>query len=751
MDDNWPEIAGTIADTIEAAQACAEGLSIRRACAHLGVAGPQGIAPRLRAANTRLTWIEGVSLTKALVKSKKGKTTRWRAGPHAERAKRALRRTKARREGTTGHTAGKAASSDGLRMRFGRLKAWSRWWRYDAGIDELREGIEALDRAPGATIGTDSDWDGSGGEIFLVERTPRGRADTGYEFAGPYAGAQQAQGWDDGPDAASDEPIVAHVEEVWWTYREVEGTGTDAEIEAVMTWPGPFSEWTTHPFMPRRHHVRAIRSLTDSTPRRVPHDLRLRGDVDVLIEIERDGVHTKRWVTVEATRGQEQEAALHARKAAEADIEGWAWTVPRAMRHSDTHRPVKGWPYAPKVCEGPVETTVFRNWEGEWEFSEGGDATLDALEEEAEAYEDRGEDELAWAIRMELRDRLPWSLGAMEDVEFGYRRMGRHQDAEAIEDAIVARGLAALEREDFDWTTDTMSWSRHENRPFLRAWMRRAIRLESAGRDTQAETIFARLAAMVPSDGLGARYEALRLESAREDWGAVRERLAKLDEDAGGDAEIARLLVAAATDPDVKKAPESVRDVVESNPITIAVILDDENPREPMRYGGYSAGGFDEANYLWARHHRTCRKTLTVAWREWLRTRLEQVMETPRRNSLFDRDGDENAERARMRAYRTAIVHAPVSDRTRRAAERLVYACGRTREPLHIETRDGALAIEHDNGRDEYLRVELDAWSTEAVLKLRSAEAAWPEGKSATLDDARLTIGRREHLVTAQP
>ena len=38
MEDNWPEIAEAIADTIEAAQACAEGLSIKNACAHLGVA-----------------------------------------------------------------------------------------------------------------------------------------------------------------------------------------------------------------------------------------------------------------------------------------------------------------------------------------------------------------------------------------------------------------------------------------------------------------------------------------------------------------------------------------------------------------------------------------------------------------------------------------------------------------------------------------------------------------------------------------
>ena len=58
-----------------------------------------------------------------------------------------------------------------------------------------------------------------------------------------------------------------------------------------------------------------------------------------------------------------------------------------------------------------------------------------------------------------------------------------------------------------------------------------------------------------------------------------------------------------------------------------------------------------------------------------------------------------------MRAFRAAIARTPVSECTRRLAERLVYACGRTREPLHTETRDEALAIEHDNARDEYLGV----------------------------------------------
>ena len=568
---------------------------------------------------------------------------------------------------------------------------------------------------------------------------------TGYEFGEPYAGAQQGAQWDEGTPVRPDEEIAACIEEIWWTHREFAGTATEEEIEAVMTWPGPSSKWPTHPFMPRRHHVRAIQDEASSEPRRVPADLRLRCEVNVLVETLVDDVKAQQWKTVRATRGLDLEAGEHAVREVLGAIETTPRrATPRAMAYADGSGPVRTWPYSPKICEGAGEAHAAPNWEGTWEFSRGADDVLDRLGEAAEDYAERAEHDLALAICRERADRLPWNLDTLEDLQCALRATGARAQAEIVDDAIVARGIAALNRSGFDWNRSTMEWYRHDNRPFLRAWARQAMRFERMGYVEEATRIFEQLARAAPSDGLGARYEALRLDADAARWGAVRKRLKRMKDDAGGGAALVRLLAAAAADPQAHTMPKDIERIVAHNALTIAVILDDEDPETPMRYSDYTANGFDEATYLWGRHHEACRATLTPPWRARLEEALTRQLSRPKHSPMFDRAHDDDVQRHRMNSYVGAIERTPATPRAQRLARRLAYACGTTREPLRIEYRGAALAIEHHNARNEQLRIEIDYRGKEIDITARNAGEPWPQSEPADADEAARRIRRRE-------
>ena len=276
---------------------------------------------------------------------------------------------------------------------------------------------------------------------------------------------------------------------------------------------------------------------------------------------------------------------------------------------------------------------------------------LDRLGEAAEDYAERAEHDLALAICRERADRLPWNLDTLEDLQCALRATGARAQAEIVDDAIVARGIAALNRSGFDWNRSTMEWHRRDNCPFLRAWARQAMRFERMGYVEEATRIFEQLARAAPSDGLGARYEALRLDADAARWGAVRKRLERMKDDTGGGAALVRLLAAAAADPQAHTMPKDIERIVADNALTIAVILDDEDPETPMRYSDYTANGFDEASYLWGRHHEACRATLTPPWRARLEEALTRQLSRPKHSPMFDRAHDDDVQRHRMNSY----------------------------------------------------------------------------------------------------
>ena len=198
---------------------------------------------------------------------------------------------------------------------------------------------------------------------------------------------------------------------------------------------------------------------------------------------------------------------------------------------------------------------------------------------------------------MQLR---PWDLSAVEDLAIAHNALGHYEEYDALRNEMVRRGLAMLPP-GFDWEENALPWGHIQNRPFLRAYFRQATKEEERRSHGTAKAKWARLERVSASDGMGTRYEVLRMAIKLEEWDEAGAIVDRLEEDANAEVAFARALCLHALDRR-SEAESAMDDAAEAHPIVASRIMQHGRGPGSGMWDGYTVGGYNEAERYWTRY-----------------------------------------------------------------------------------------------------------------------------------------------------
>ena len=165
-----------------------------------------------------------------------------------------------------------------------------------------------------------------------------------------------------------------------------------------------------------------------------------------------------------------------------------------------------------------------------------------------------------------------------------------------------------------------------------------------------------RLARTSGSDGMGARYEGLRMAVKLARWRDAAGRLRALAEadDASAESAFAEALCAHALGEEAE-ASDALGRAAAGHPLVASRIMQHERAPCTDKWCEYTVGGFSEAEYYWARYHEAWQAPEAEPLRRGLaraRSASGRSIHVRRTPSIFN---DTGAIKANMTRYRTAI------------------------------------------------------------------------------------------------
>ena len=725
-----------------------EGLSDAEVAQTLAEGGIRRINRRLQNAFAAL---RGERLTEGMVLQRQGpaRHRRWLAGEQIGRALAALRRgywsDRAKAADYVRAAQEPAGENGRFRLELRTMCVATRIMRFEDGIEDLRERID--------TVSIDRHEKERRAEVHVeewIDRESEMMFDTSPEPALRWSG-ERVRGTDD-PDpfrgtwrGSEDQAVVAEIAEGIWMSRWVACEDNPEElVQRIAGEPVCWDEWSPAEGMPSERYVVRI---SDPKPAHgpgphmewnAPPDLRYRATITPIARGPDGRTHV--LGSVETKRNEEWIAADRAlSEGAVTDEIGWGARalgalydenstsvrhfrarrvrIPRTMRAREALR----WPDGDYVLPGPS----------------GDDRLADCAEylHEAGWLEDALE---AQRRRVQLR---PWDLSAMEDLAIAHNALGHCEEYDALRNEIVRRGLAMLPP-GFDWEENALPWGNIQNRPFLRAYFRQATKEEERGSHGTAKAMWARLERVSESDGMGARYEVLRMAIKLEEWNEAGAIVDRLEEDASAEIAFARALCLHALDRR-SEAESAMDDAAEAHPIVASRIMQHERTPGHGRWDGYTVGGYSEAEHYWTRYAPAWTGRSGPDLRAMLaraRGRSSRRHRVRRSPSIFS---NREAIDANMACAREAVAEL---ERTG------VRHCDEIWDLLHhledgadnrtIGTADNELTVRWVGSQDERIEVQLKGqW--EGIVTTVSAEG--------TTDSERMTfeqIARRRHART---
>ena len=480
----------------------------------------------------------------------------------------------------------------------------TRIMRFAYGIEDLRERIDTVsidrhERERRSEIHVEKWIDRESEMVF--DSTPKptlgwsGERVRGMDDPDPFRGTWRG---------SEDEAVIAEIAEGMWMSRWVACEDNPEElVQRIAGEPVCWDEWSPAEGMPiERYALRIFDPKREDGPGphmewNAPPELRYRATITPIV-VGSDG-RTYVLESVEAKRNEEWIAADRAlsEEAARDEI-GWGGRTAGAI-YDENGTSVRHFTSRRVRIPGAMRTREALRWP-DGDYALPGPSGDDRLADCAEYLHEAGwlEDALeAQRRRVQLR---PWDLSAMEDLAIAHNALGHYEEYDALRNEIVRRGLAMLPP-GFDWEENALPWSHIENRPFLRAYFRQATKEEERGSHGTAKAMWARLERVSASDGMGARYEVLRMAVKLEEWNEAGAIIDRLEEDAGAEVAFARALCLHALDRR-SEAESAMDDAAEAHPIVASRVMQHGRAPGGGRWDGYTVGGYSEAERYWTRY-----------------------------------------------------------------------------------------------------------------------------------------------------
>ena len=589
------------------------------------------------------------------------RTRRWHPGEKLERVRGALRRAWwGAQTRASGHV--RAAARIAEAARYPTMEV--RTMRIAERSIEFENGARGLTLALDEAVFDHSD--ARRGEVHVQHYRDAAREDP-YDSSAPQGlewSGERVRGREDEVDEGNWNDALEHgtarIAEGVWMQRWLSCEGDPYELATELAAePVDWSEWAVAEGAAVTRWVRWVceapmpgRSEWLAALRRAPPvELRYRAHINALAHDNGDGVRV--LPTITTMRGATLEAAERAfSQALETGRIAWGWCVGPVFYTENGERAEDPDGPATQIPPEARRRCAWRDLDGGYRFPS---AEEDLLAESAEYHTEAGWIERALEINRRRVALHPWDLDALEDLAMAHKALGHRDEYDALRNETMRRGLSMLPA-DFAWEAGALDWLSHENRPFLRACFRHAVRDEHFGRDEAALAMWDRLARASRSDGMGARYEGLRMAVKLARWRDAAGRLRALAEadDASAESAFAEALCAHALG-EGAEADGALGRAAARHPLVASRIMQHERAPCTDKWCGYTVGGFSEAEYYWARYHEAWQAPEAEPLRRGLaraRSASGRSIHVRRTPSIFN---DTGAIEANMTRYRAAI------------------------------------------------------------------------------------------------